>query len=201
MLNPPNYKKLAGFIESRNATPLTSFDNYLKCHHLPGWYDSCTEFTAESVFFPNDDSLVENVSALGWDRYFVKDFVKSNSNERGSVANSPEEVAEIVKLIEKYRGAIEGGVAVRRFEQYIDDTEVRYFVLDGVPYSPDGTIPTIITAISALVDAPFFSVDIVQRTDGELRLVELGDGQVSDKKTWTTSAFGEMLLNYASKNA
>lgn len=68
MLNPANYKKLAAFIESKNATPLTNYENYLKCHHLPGWYESCAEFSAESVFFPNDSSLVENVRALSWVR-------------------------------------------------------------------------------------------------------------------------------------
>jgi len=200
MLNPLNYKKLVSFINSSGAIPLTSYENYVKCHHLPNWYESCTAFTAESVFFPNDSSLVENIRALGWENYFIKDFVKSNSTDHGSIATTPEEVVEIVKLIETYRGAIEGGVAVRRVEQYVDNTEVRYFVFNGLAYSPDGSIPDIVTAISKLVDAPFYSVDIVQRADGVLRLVELGDGQVSDKKTWPTSRFGNMLLNCISKN-
>jgi ATP-grasp domain, R2K clade family 3 len=33
-----------------------------------------------------------------------------------------------------------------------------------------------------IIDAPFYSVDVVENLAGELRLVELGDGQVSDKK-------------------
>ena len=199
MLNPLNYKKLATFIESKGAIPLTNYENYLNCHHLPNWYESCKDFTAESVFFPNDSSLVEKIRGLGWDKYFIKDFVKSNTTERGSIATNPKEAAEIVKLIETYRGAIEGGVAVRRVEQYVNNSEVRYFVVNGSAYSPDGIIPDILTAISKLVDAPFFSVDIVKRADGVLRLVELGDGQVSDKKTWSTSGFGNMLLDFTTK--
>jgi len=71
---------------------------------------------------------------------------------------------------------------VRRVEQYIDNTELRYFVFNGLAYSPNGSIPDILTSIVKLVDAPFFSADIVQRADSVLRLVELGDGPVSDKK-------------------
>jgi len=195
MLNPLSYKKLTAFIQDKNAKPLTTYDQYLTCHHLPNWYESCVEFTAESVFFSNNASLVDNVRALGWDNYFIKDYVKSNSTQRGSIASTPEEVEEIVQLIQTYRGEIEGGVAVRRVEQYIDDSEVRFFVLNGTAYSPDSYIPDIVLTIANLIDAPFFSVDIVQCTDGSLRLVELGDGQVSDKKSWDASVFGQMLLD------
>ncbi|WP_334313903.1 ATP-grasp domain-containing protein, partial [Pseudomonas aeruginosa] len=39
----------------------------------------------------------------------------------------------------------------------------------------------------------FFSVDVVESTSGELRLMELGDGQVSDRKQWPAARFAAML--------
>ena len=197
MLNTDGYKKLVGFIEKRGGVPVTSLENYVHCHYLPGWYEQCKMYTPETYFFPNNGKLKDSVSALGWDSYFVKDYVKSNSTEKGSIASSPEEVVEIVKLIEKYRGEIEGGIAVRRVEKYMDNTEVRYFVMGGKAYSPSGEIPDIVKSITELIKAPFYSVDIIQRADGEYRVVEIGDGQVSDKKTWSTIDFSNMVAENA----
>ncbi len=197
MLNPERYRKLVDLVKSKDAMPVTTYDKYLNCHHLPSWYDSCAEFTAESRFFADDENLTKNVEALGWGAYFVKDFVKSNSTERGSIASSPEEVTEIVELIKKYRGEIEGGIAIRRVENYNEETETRYFVFNGKAYSPEGKVPEIVLDIAQRIDAPFYSVDIIQRDNGVYRLVEVGDGQVSDKKTWSTSIFSKMLLENA----
>jgi hypothetical protein len=43
--------------------------------------------------------------------------------------------------------------------------------------------------IAQRIDSPFFSVDTVMRADPELRVVELGDGQVSDRRRWPVEAF------------
>jgi len=43
-------------------------------------------------------------------------------------------------------------------------------------------VPKIVQTIAPRIDSPFFSVDVVLSTDGTPRLIELGDGQVSDRK-------------------
>lgn len=197
MLNPDKYKKLVAFIEGKGGIPVTNVENYLQCHHLPEWYEQCKKYTAESRFFPNNNELEENINMLGWDTYFIKDFVKSNSTGKGSIASSPAEAIEIVKLIEKYRGEIEGGIAVRRVENYLQETEIRYFVMRGKVYSPNKEIPDILKSIATIIGAPFYSVDIIKREDGEYRVVEIGDGQVSDKKTWDTKDISNMLIENA----
>lgn len=198
MLNPERYQRLASLIEEKGGSLLTTYQAYVRCHHLPNWYEACQAYTAESRFFSYDDELVSHVSALGWSQYFVKDFVKSNSTQRGSIASSPEEVKEIADLIHHYRGGLEGGVAVRRVESYRVETEQRYFVFHGKVYGPIGDAPSIVHEIATHVDAPFYSVDVVQRDDGVYRLVELGDGQVSDKKGWDSETFSNMLLENVS---
>ncbi|NJM75840.1 MAG: ATP-grasp domain-containing protein [Acaryochloridaceae cyanobacterium RU_4_10] len=193
MLNSHGYKTLATQIERKGGIPITSYADYLRCHHLPGWYQQCVDFTAETYFLEADETLETKIQALGWERYFVKDFVKSNTAGGGSIANSPSEVRHIVDQIATYRGEIEGGVAIRRVENYLLNTEFRYFVVRGLPYSHDGEIPTLVKEIANIIDAPFYSVDVAENLAGELRLVELGDGQVSDKKTWPISKFLEVI--------
>ncbi len=193
MLNAQRYQNLVAQIEQRGGIPLTSPAHYRRCHHLPGWYSQCALYTAETHFFDADDHLAANVKALGWDNYFVKDFVKSNTADQGSIAQSVTKVLEIVEQIATYRGEIEGGVAIRRVEHYRPDTERRYFVVRGVAFAQSGAVPKLVQEIAQIIDAPFYSVDIIENSAGELRLVELGDGQVSDKKNWSILKFLEII--------
>jgi hypothetical protein len=197
MLDPEAYEKLANIVSQRGAKMLTNKDEFVKSHHLPGWYDEVREFTPETIFIENVEDVVVEAEKTGWGLFFVKDFVKSNYSDRGSVANSPQEIMEIVNLIREHRGEIEGGIALRKVEELIGESEVRYFVLNGKPYSPNGVVPSIVCEIASRHKMPFYSVDVVQRVDGELRLIEIGDGQVSDRKNWEPSLFCEALVENA----
>jgi hypothetical protein len=193
MLEADTYSHLHGVITEKGGTPLTSPEQYLHCHHLPHWYPQCRAWTPETLFFPADTDLRRALSALDWPAFFIKDYVKSLTTQRGSVATTLDEAAEIVQLIERYRGRIEGGLCVRRFEQLRPETEERYFVINGEPYARDNVVPTLAYDIAAMVDCPFYSMDLVQAEDGQLRLIELGDGQVSDLKQWSPEHFAQVL--------
>jgi hypothetical protein len=53
------------------------------------------------------DALRENTASLNWDRYFIKDYIKSNTaNGRDSIAKSVDEAMELVALLETYRGEV-----------------------------------------------------------------------------------------------
>lgn len=197
MLAPPLYEKLALMVERKGGKMITSPSSYISSHHLPEWYESCVDFTPETIFATSDQDLTKLATDLGWDRYFVKDYVKSNYNERGSIAKSPDEIPEIVALIKEHRGEIEGGISLRKVEEYLPETEKRYFVISGKAYSPDGSVPELVLEVSKVHNAPFYSVDVIQRSDGVLRLVELGDGQVSDKKLWSADVFCKMIAENA----
>lgn len=197
MLNPATYETLSSLVNERGGRMLTSPGEFVRSHHSPGWYESVAEFTPETIFVENEEEAVSVAEKAGWGRYFVKDYVKSNYSERGSIANSPSEVCEIIGLIKEHRGEIEGGIALRKVEDLTEESEVRYFVFNGKPYSPNGSIPHIVTQIAARHNTPFYSVDIVQNSDGVERLVEIGDGQVSDRKNWDVGIFCEALVENA----
>lgn len=83
-----------------------------------------------------------------------------------------------------------GGFVLRRFEAFTGG-EVRTWWRDGVcrlagahPDTPDVAPPADLSEVTPLVEAlalPFVTVDLVQHEDGRWRVVELGDGQVSDR--------------------
>ena len=193
MLNPNDYARLLEAIERTGARALTAVAQYRFCHYLPEWYPRCKEFTPETVFVKKGGDYAAAVADRNWPAFFVKDYVKSLTTSRGSVANSVGEIAEIVSLIEKYRGQVEGGVCIRKFEHLASDTEERYFVFRGKPHARNGAVPEIVQAVVPRISSPFFSVDVVRSIDGELRLIELGDGQVSDKKQWPAERFVEIF--------
>lgn len=193
MLGPIEYAQLCDSIYAKGAVPVTSPDSYLECHYLPNWYESCKEWTPSTVFLDRHADFASELASLNWPKYFVKDYVKSLTTARGSIAESPAQVAEVVDLIEKYRGKIDGGICVRRFEALEPETEERYFIVAGTAFGREGTVPTVVRDIASRITSPFFTADVVKASDGALRLIELGDGQVSDRKNWPVDRFVEML--------
>jgi hypothetical protein len=196
MLAPTSYATLVDSIAARGSSAITSPTDYARCHYLPNWYEKCKPFTPATVFAKRSDNFSSIVADLDWQKYFVKDYVKSLTTSRGSVANTPSEISEVVAAIEKYRGQVEGGVCIREFENLMLETEERYFVVDGKAYSRDDDVPDLVLEVASRAFSPFFSVDVAKRTDGELRLIELGDVQVSDRKKWELNAFVQVLRRF-----
>lgn len=200
MMTPEEYTRFYNDIKSCGSFLLTDPEQYRFCHYLPCWYYEIKEFTAPSFAIHNADlqalegeDIDEALAMLKWNttRYFVKDFVKSLSSEHSSEAHNGNEVLEIGKLLKKYRGHIDGGLVVRQFEEYKPNTEIRYFVYKGRVHSPNGAIPDMVREVAKRISlkSPFFSIDVAERKDGELRVIEIGDGQVSDIKTWKAKDF------------
>lgn len=193
MLAPEHYARLVDEVSAVDVTMVTDADAYRRCHHLPGWYAQCAELTPETVVVTPDEDLDARLATLRWPAYFVKDFVKSLTTARGSIASSPDEVSAVVAELARVRGAIEGGVCLRRVEPFVPGSEQRYFVAAGRAWAAEGDAPALVHAIAARIASPFFSVDVARTRDGALRLVELGDGQVSDRKEWPAERFVAML--------
>ena len=63
-------------------------------------------------------------------------------------------------------------------------------------YSVDGNVPLIVQQCTKRLRSRFYSVDVAQRIDGQSRVVEVGDGQVSDLVGWSPEAFAKVLQHY-----
>jgi hypothetical protein len=165
MMEAAEYQKLVELIRSRGATSLTSLEAYLSCHHLPNWYPLISDFTAETRILPADGDLSTELSALGWDKFFLKDYVKSLKTSVGAVVSKPEEVATVLAEMKKFRGTIEGGICVRRFESFRQGSEIRYFVIQGLPHAPSNGVPDLLAECARRISSPFFSVDVAIRDE------------------------------------
>ncbi len=191
MLTTTEYENLVNSIKNTDSTPFTSLPQYLATHHLPNWYQKLSDLTPETVVLPLEADWTNELKNLGWSQFFIKDFVKSLNTSVGSMIERPEDIHLVAAEMEKYRGQIEGGLCIRRVEDFLPQTEQRYFVLKGKPYASDSEaeIPPIVSECAARIESQFFSVDVVSRTDGMLRIVEIGDGQVSDLVGWSPEPF------------
>jgi hypothetical protein len=192
MLKQKEYAKLCENIEFLGSSMFTSLDQYIASHYLPNWYHLIPELTPETKIFSKGVNLKNELERLGWDAFFIKDYVKSVKN--GSIITNPDEADRVLAEIEEHRGEIEGGICVRKFEKFLDNTEKRYFVINGYPYGsdPEEKVPSVVRDCSKIIPSPFFSVDVVKRCDGVERIVEVGDGQVSDLVGWNAGHFAEI---------
>ena len=185
MMKPQEYFRFHAAICATGAVPLTSPQQYELCHYLPRWYPILQDFTPETLFFNESDDIAGKLQVVSWTSCFLKDYVKSVAAAGGSMARNLSEIPAILERMTKFRGEIEGGVCARRIEEFDSKSESRHFVYQGKPFSRTGDTPEIVTTAAQRILSPFFSVDVARRRDGVLRIIELGDGQVSDRKDWT----------------
>ena len=175
------------------ATPFTDLRSYRLTHHLPQWYPLLADLTPETRIYPADVDLEVELRALDRPEYFIKDYVKSLKTSLGARITKPEQVARLVSEMRRLRGTIEGGFCVRKIERFIPETERRFFVIRSIAHSAEGDVPPVVHQCADVICSRFFSVDVVQRSDGQLRVVELGDGQVSDLVGWKPEQFAAIL--------
>lgn len=191
MLTRPEYQNLVASVELAGGRPYASPSEYVATHHLPNWYPLVRDYTPETVFLDIDSNLVGPLEHLGWPRFFVKDHVKSLKTSVGSMIDRPEQIELVVSEMQKYRGMIEGGLCIRRVEDFEEGSERRYFVLDRESHAANerDPVPDVVRRCTGVIPSPFYSVDVATRTDGAERIVELGDGQVSDRVGWSLERF------------
>lgn len=211
MLNPEEYERYAATVVDHGVTPLTYIDQYLAAHHLPNWYSLVSRWTPNTEIFPINkpmferglkeaavplEDFVRSMLGLGWTKFQLKDYVKSLKTAGGSAITKPEEIVPAMEKMEKYRGTIEGGICVRQWEDFLPHSEIRYFVINGKYHGQEQMFDlrhmSLLEIVSRDIPSPFYSVDIALRDDGVARIVEIGDGQVSDLVGWTPERFAEI---------
>lgn len=199
MLRSGQYAGLAEALAARGTRLRTSPEQYRTAHELPGWYPALAGVTPESRWDTGGDA-----AWLGSGAAVLRDHTKSlkhSWHEACLVPDVTDAVAarRVVDRFVELRGEdLVGSVVVRRFEEFTGP-EARTWWVGGrcalvtahpdtpgeVPQDPDLAVPA--AGVTAL-GLPFVTVDLVRRADGVWRVVELGDGQVSDRPTSTPAA-------------
>lgn len=194
MLSNSEYELLVDTIANSGASAFTSHSEYLAAHYLTNWYFKIADLTPETKFYSLCDDLESELKTLGWGQFFIKDYVKSLKTSIGSIIARPSDIKTVVHQMQKFRGAIEGGLCVRRVEDFVAGSEKRYFVLHGKPFAATvkEDIPEIVNKCAQRIQSKFFSVDVALRADGQERIIEIGDGQVSDLVGWSAERFADL---------
>lgn len=199
MLTGGQYAAMAAALAAREVTLRTGAEAYRAAHELPGWYDALADVTPESVWMDGTDPTEFEAlcGRLGSGPAVLRDFVKSMKHYWDEAAYIPD-VADAAaagkvaaRFIELRDEDLAGGLVLRRYEEFTG-AEVRTWWVDGRcvlvtphPDSPDEEPPSDVElSVVSPPALPFVTVDLTRRADGVWRVVELGDGQVSD---WPSS--------------
>ena len=207
MIPSARYYDLAQALTARGTTLHVTPDRYRAAHELPGWYASFEAVTPQSVPTawkpgeePSQAQVAEWIAPLCSGSAIVKDYVKSRKHEWAEACFIPDAAdimhatKVIARMIELQDDTLQGGVVLRRFEDYEQadgrTVEARVWWVDGEPVlvsahpdTPDRAPEPDLTAITPLIKelgCRFVTTDVARRDDGVWRVVEVGDGQVSD---------------------
>ncbi|MGW1741246.1 ATP-grasp domain-containing protein [Nocardia sp. NPDC001965] len=200
MLRSDHYAAFDQALRRRNVTLRTSAEQYRHAHELPRWYRELSDLTPRSAWTTGNDRTAFD-RALGELRSgpaVLRDYTKSMKHYWHEAAFIPEVddadgAWRVANRFQELRGEdMTGGFVVRRFENFLS-AEVRTWWVDGRcqligphPDTPEDMPateldPIVVGHAIAGLGLPFVTADFALRADGVWRLVELGDGQVSDR--------------------
>jgi hypothetical protein len=204
MLDSGSYAGFAAALAGRGVRLRTGPQQYRCGHEFPGWYPALAPFTPMSAWTAGTDRATFDAArrAVGSGPGVLRDYTKSMKHYWHEAAYIPD-LADAAgawsiarRLCELRAEGLTGGFVLRRFEHFTG-AEVRTWWIDGVcqlvtahPDTPDQLppaevqVPGLAAAIAGL-GLPFVTVDLARRADGVWRVIELGDGQVSDRPTTT----------------
>ena len=213
MLRADQYAALAAALEARDVTLRTSAAQYRRAHELPGWHAALSPVTPQAEWTTGDAERDFQLACerLGQGPAVLRDYVKSMKHHWHEAAYIPDvtDHTRAWKIASRFRELREdeftGGFVLRRFEDFAS-AEARTWWVDGTPRlttahpdTPNDVPPGIdlspFTALIASLALPFVTADLARRTDGTWRLIELGDGQVSDRpETTKADSFLDAIL-------
>ncbi|MEU4565792.1 ATP-grasp domain-containing protein [Micromonospora sp. NPDC023956] len=202
MLHAERYAAFAEALSAQGVTLRTRAEQYRRAHELPGWYPALTSVTPATTWTAGDGREAFELARveLGDGPAVLRDYCKSMKHHWDEAAFVPDltdgEAAWAVarRFRELREDDFVGGFVLRRFERFTS-AEVRTWWRDGrcvlvgphpdTPDRPPVDDPdlTVVTPLVAALQLPFVTVDLALRDDGVWRVVELGDGQVSDRPT------------------
>ncbi|RAO28070.1 hypothetical protein PSN13_05958 [Micromonospora saelicesensis] len=202
MLRSERYAAFAEALAERGVVLRTTAEQYRRAHELPGWYAALAAVTPASVWTHGSDQadLDQARVALGAGPAVLRDYTKSMKHYWDDAAFIPEldDAVAVWRVASRFLELREddfvGGLVLRRFERFTS-AEVRTWWVNGDcvligphPDSPNER-PSVEVDVESLapmiagLGLPFVTVDLALRADGVWRVIELGDGQVSDRPT------------------
>lgn len=197
MMKPEKYSVFYEELHNKNINLITTPEEYNLMHIFPNVYNIFGNDTAKMKIFPLYEQIdVESVKKT-FDRFMIKDFVKSVKGTEfprffdSSVTQ--EEFDGYMETFYKYRGdLLTGGICVKEFldlKYYNEKTnEYRVFYINNKTASvcrnsgqgqyTNQPPEDLIRKYSSL-PSRYYTVDYAELSDGTWKVIEAGDGSVS----------------------
>jgi hypothetical protein len=204
MLGAGRYAAMAEALARRGVMLRTGPAQYRRAHELPGWCADLAGWTPDTAWTTGADRAAfdEARAELGGGPAVLRDWTKSMKHYWDEAVYIPElgdaaAAWRVASRLRELRGdEFTGGFVLRRFERFTG-AEVRSWWVDGecrlVGAHPDSPAepppadcdPAGMNPVIAGLGLPFVTVDLARRADGVWRVIEVGDGQVSDRPVST----------------
>lgn len=199
MLRAEHYAAMETALAQRGIRLRTPAWHYRQAHELPGWIDQAAAITPRTMWTQGFERTVleDALTRLDAPEAVLRDYSKSLKHNWDDAMHIPDTTnadaawATAQRFIQLRGEDAVGGFVLREFEHFIG-AEVRTWWVNGqcvlVGPHPDNTDPEIcepdLTEIALIIGAlqhPFVTADLRQDIRGRWRLIEIGDGQVSDR--------------------
>ena len=197
MMKPEQYERFYNLLLEKNIRLVTEPDQYRLMHSFPNVYEYVKEDTARMELYPLHDQIDVEQLKQSFDRFMVKDYVKSVKGTEFprffDRSISQEDFDRWMEVFYKYRGELlTGGICIKEFldlKRYGEKTnEYRVFYINheiaticrnsGQGNYTQEPSKQLIEKYRNL-DSPYYTVDYAELEDGTWRIVEAGDGGVS----------------------
>lgn len=197
MMLPEQYERFYNHLMERNIQLITTPEEYSALHIFPNVYPKIFADTPRTIIFPPNAGIDLPQVKKTFDRFMVKDYVKSVKGtdfpEYFDADISQEQFDNWIRRFVDYRGHLfTGGFCVK---EYIDlakygecKNEYRVFYMNhqiatinrnsGQPdFAPQPPIDFVEKYRN--LDSRFYTIDFAERADGTWTIIEAGDGSVS----------------------
>ena len=220
MMKADEYKKFYNDLKSKNIELITSPTEYNNMHIFPNAYDLIKDDTAKTLFFSLDEEIEIEIIRNSFDRFVIKDYVKSvkDTDFPKSISSdiTQSELDDYITKFKKYRGGLlTCGICIKEFLKlkYYNDkiNEFRVFYLNGNVKDNKEIIsicrnsnqdaftnepPKSLLEKYSNLPSPYYTVDFVELEDGTFKIMEVGDGQVSGLSPGPdVESYYRMILN------
>ena len=197
MMKPAQYERFYRLLLERKIELITEPDAYQLMHIFPNVYECVKEDTARMRIYPLHERIdVEEIKAE-FDRFMVKDFVKSVKGTKFpkyfDSKVTQEDFEQWMEVFYQYRDSLlTGGICIKEFLSLKlydgKPNEYRVFYMNHEPasvsrnsgqanYVPEP--PKELIDRYSRLDSPFYTVDYGEVEDGTWKVLETGDGEVS----------------------
>lgn len=221
MLKPGLYAKLVNFIQNRGGKMLNDLAEYEATHLLPNWATTGQNQLKTRWTSDLSDASIRQLLQQFSGAVTIKDFVKSRKYEWDeafyipTTSDTPHALQVVHNFIERQGNELVGGLVMREFIElkslgehpkshtpifeeyrvfYLNNaplTIINYWTEEKITLSPKDK--KLIQLAGKQISSNFCTIDFARKANGQLIIMEMGDGQVSGLQDYDEGPFYKLL--------